>query len=472
MAEKTISKHLVNLENQFSASSPVLQKASKTYHELDQLEYDLGLIDDSDTTSIKSSWWPIVSVIGGFSTAKSEFINRYLNTRVHSSNHKFTVYQYTPQSTEATLPGTALDSDHRLPFYQISHKIEQIAAGEGSKTNAYLELKTVNSEKIKGKLVIDTPVLDTSTENPVQPALTQHILELSDLILVFTDLFDATPELIKNTTKEIIAQQDTNKFVFVIDHSEISIDAVKSKEIISSWERKLADLGIHTGQFILLTDESKSTSSSSISKIDHRLLNIENDRSYRVLHSLDKSIRDIDDVYFPEVEHYLEIWKDRVNMSTLIILGSIATLLVFAEITMGVVQLLFDPIIGPAFIFILILFLLPLHLLMAKIHGKFILTKLQERQKKLNLSENLSGLFEKSLTFWRMVLPIKEPVGKNKKTRKRINSLIEQTKDIVQVQNDQFNHYQKEEAIYNHSPAPAPIPASAPVTPALKNLFD
>lgn len=468
MAVKTISKHLVNLENQFSSSSPVLQKASKTYHELDQLEYDLGLIDDSDTTSIKSSWWPIVSIIGGFSTAKSEFINRYLNTNVHSSNHKFTVYQYTPQATEATLPGTALDSDHRLPFYQISHKIEQIAAGEGSKTNAYLELKTVHSEKIKGKLFIDTPVLDTSTENPVQPALTQHILELSDLILVFTDLFDATPELIKNTTKEIIAQQDTNKFVFVIDHSEISIDAVKSKEIISSWQRKLADLGIHTGQFILLTDESKSTASPSMLDIDHRLLNIENDRSYRVLHSLDKSIRDIDDVYFPEVQHYLEIWKDRVNMSTLIILGSIATLLVFAEITMGVVQLLFDPIIGPAFIFILILFLLPLHLLMAKIHGKFILTKLRERQKKLNLSENLSGLFEKSLTFWRMILPIKEPVGKNKKTRKRINSLIEQTKDIVQTQNDQFNHYQKEEAVYSHTPAPAPIPE----TPSLKNLFD
>ncbi len=468
MAVKTISKHLVNLENQFSSSSPVLQKASKTYHELDQLEYDLGLIDDSDTTSIKSSWWPIVSIIGGFSTAKSEFINRYLNTNVHSSNHKFTVYQYTPQATEATLPGTALDSDHRLPFYQISHKIEQIAAGEGSKTNAYLELKTVHSEKIKGKLFIDTPVLDTSTENPVQPALTQHILELSDLILVFTDLFDATPELIKNTTKEIIAQQDTNKFVFVIDHSEISIDAVKSKEIISSWQRKLADLGIHTGQFILLTDESKSTASPSMLDIDHRLLNIENDRSYRVLHSLDKSIRDIDDVYFPEVQHYLEIWKDRVNMSTLIILGSIATLLVFAEITMGVVQLLFDPIIGSAFIFILILFLLPLHLLMAKIHGKFILTKLRERQKKLNLSENLSGLFEKSLTFWRMILPIKEPVGKNKKTRKRINSLIEQTKDIVQTQNDQFNHYQKEEAVYSHTPAPAPIPE----TPSLKNLFD
>lgn len=444
MAEKTKSKHLINLEKHFSTSSPILQKASKTYHDLDQLEYDLGLIDDNDTTARKSSWWPIVSLIGGFSTAKSDFINRYLKTNLHSSSHKFTVHQFTPQATSATLPGTALDADHRLPFYKISHKIEQIAEGEGSKTNAYLELKTVNSERLRGKLFIDTPVLNATSNNPVQPALKQHILQMSDLILVFTDLFDATPELIEDTIKEIVAEQDTNKFIYVIDHSEVSIDAKKGSEIISSWQRRLAELGIHTGQFILLSDEAQSDTGSSLSEIDQRLANIENDRSYRVLNSLEQSISEINDIYIPEVEHYLTIWKDRVNMSTLIILGFIATLLVFAEISMGIVQLLFDPIIGPAFILILIAVLLPLHLMIAKIHAKFIVSKLQERQKKLNINENLSGLFEKSLTFWRIVLPIKEPVGKNKKTKSRVNALIEQTKDIVQALNDQFNHYQQD----------------------------
>ena len=156
MAEKTISKHLINLENYFSASNPILQKASQSFHQLDQLECDLGLIDDDETTATKSSWWPIVSLLGGFSTAKTEFINRYLSTSLHSSNHKFTVHQYTPQATNATLPGTALDADHRLPFYQISHKIELTEPGEGSKVNAYLELKTVNSDK-RELLIFVTP---------------------------------------------------------------------------------------------------------------------------------------------------------------------------------------------------------------------------------------------------------------------------------------------------------------------------
>lgn len=446
MADKPVSKHLINLENYFAASNPLLQKASKTFHELDQLEYDLGLIDNEETTARKNSWWPIVSLIGGFSTAKSEFINRYLNTTLHSSGHKFTVHQYTPQPTNATIPGTALDADYRLPFYQISHKIEQIAKEEGSKINAYMELKTVHSERLKGKLFINTPVLNStqlnsSSDNSVQEMLTQHVLNMSDLILVFSDLFDAAPELTKTTVDEIVAQQDSNKFIYIIDHSEISLDENKTQEIIASWKRRLAELGIQTGQFIVLSDSSQS-SSSSLTEIDQRLVNIENDRSYRVLHTLEKSIHAINDVYIPEVENSLLIWKDRVNMSTFIILGFIVSLLLFAEITMGVVvQFLFDPFIGPAFILILIAFLVPIHLMIAKGHAKFIITRLQKRQKELNLTENLSGLFEKSLTFWRIILPINEPVGKNNKTRKKINTLLEQTKELVQALNDQFSQY-------------------------------
>ncbi len=441
MAEKTVSKHLINLEKNFSAANPILQKASQSFHQLDQLEYDLGLIDDDETTATKSSWWPIVSLIGGFSTAKSEFINRYLDTSLHSSNHKFTVLQYTPQATNATLPGSALDADHRLPFFQVSQKIQSVESTEENHVNAYLELKTVNSERLKGKLFVDTPVLNASIDPAVQSILNQHILDMSDLVLVFTDLFEAPPELIEESVKEIVLKQDTNKFIFVVDHSEISLDIKKTNEIIASWQRRLAELGIHTGQFIVLSDNSNSATDSALLEIEQRLANIENDRSYRVLYSLEKSIRDINDIYTPEVEEQILTWKDRINMSTLIILGFIVTLMLFAEISMGIVQILFDPIIGPVFLLILIAFLTPLHLMMAKVHAKFIIKNLKKRQKKLLLTENLAGLFEKSLTFWRILLPINESVAKNKKTRLKIHKLLENCKDMVQELNDQFSNY-------------------------------
>lgn len=438
MAEKTVSKHLLNLEKHFAASNPVLHKATKVFHELDQLEFDMGLLDKDETTARKSSWWPIISTLGGHSPAKNDFLNRYLGTHLQSTGHKFTVLQYTPQSTSATLPGTALDVDHRLPFYQVSRNIERVAKGEGNKINAYLELVTVNNEKLRGKLLIDAPILSARSDNEVNTLLNRHVVDLSDLVLVFTDLFDAEPELINDTISTIIEYQDSNKFLFVVDHSEISLDFRKVNEITSSWRRRLTELGIHTGQIVVLSDDGNTT------PIDRRIDNLDNDRSYRVLNSLEKSIRNIDDVIMPEVGEALALWKERSNASTLIVLGFLVTLILFAEISIGVLDFFLDPIIGPIILVILITILTPMHLIVSRVHAKLLVGKLYERQKQLNIAENLAGLFEKSLTFWRTLLPMKEPVAKNKKTRAKLANLLEQTKDLVQELNDQFSHYQED----------------------------
>jgi hypothetical protein len=448
MADKTVSKHLINLEKQFAATDPVLQKTAKVFQELDQLEYEMGLIDNDETTARKNSWWPLISTLGGYSPAKSEFLNRYLGVNLHTARHKFTVLQYTPQASTATLPGTALDADHRLPFYQIGRDVERVAGGEGNKLNTYLELVTVNSNSLKNKLVIDTPVLNPSTENAVTALLRKHVIDISDLVLVFTDLFEADAELISDAIAGIVAQQDSNKFVFIIDHAEISLDPQKSQEIAASWQRRLAEFGIHTGEFVVLSHGSDAP------VIDRRVNNLNNDRSYRVLAALEQNIRDIDDV-INEVEASITTWKDRCNASTLIILAFIIMLILFAEIAVGILDLFFDPIIGPAIILGLVAVLTPLHILISRVHAKFIINQLHKRQKQLNLTEDLAGLFEKSLGFWRMLLPITTPVGKNKKNRKKLIGLIEQTKDLVQALNDQFSHGQHQDyrAQYDSFPA-------------------
>jgi len=178
MTEKTASKYLLTLEKHFAADNPVLLKASKVFQELDQIEFDLGLIEMDETTASKNSWWPIISLIGGNSTAKSRFINNYLGSDnlfsgIQTSSHKFTVLLHNNQSNPATLPGTALDVDHRFPFYQISSKIEQQQEGEGDRINSYLELKTLNSDRLKSKLFIDTPNISAAPSNPVTSLLSK-----------------------------------------------------------------------------------------------------------------------------------------------------------------------------------------------------------------------------------------------------------------------------------------------------------
>ncbi|MCQ8128862.1 hypothetical protein [Methylomonas rivi] len=436
MADKTVSKHLVNLEKQFATTDPVLQKAVKVFQELDELEFEMALIDPEETTARRSSWWPLISTLGGYSPAKSEFLNRFLGVTLHTTRHKFTVLQYTPQTTSATLPGTALDADHRLPFYQISRDMEQTSPGEGGKVNSYLELVTVNSGKLKNKLIVDTPVLNPAAENAANGLLRQHVIAISDLVLVFTDLFEADPEFNKDVVAGIVKYQDTNKFLFVIDHSELNLDPNKSQEIIAAWQRRLAEFGIFTGHYVVLSQNGDN------SQIEQRINNLNNDRSYRILESLENSIRAVDDVVMDEVESALTLWKERCNATTLIVLSFIIMLILFAEIAVGILDLFFDPIIGPLIVLALAAILTPIHIIVSRVHAKFIINQLHKRQKQLNLSEDLSGLFEKSLSFWRVLLPITQPVGKTKKNRKKLNHLLEQTKDLVQALNDQFSRSQ------------------------------
>ncbi|MFU8789241.1 MAG: hypothetical protein ACNA7G_09425, partial [Methylobacter sp.] len=124
-----------------------------------------------------------------------------------------------------------------------------------------------------------------------------------------------------------------------------------------------------------------------------------------------------------------------------IVLGFIATLAIFAEIQMGILELLIDPIVGPIIILTLIIIMLPVHIVFSRIHAKVIIAQLNKRQKELHLMENLAGLFEKNLTVGRMILPISEPIGWNKKTKLRLSQISNKTKELVQLLNDNFSIY-------------------------------
>lgn len=457
MADKTVSKYLLNLEKHFVKDNPVLLDTAKVFHELDQVEYDLGLIEDEETTASKHSWWPIISLFGGNSTAKARFLNSYLGTDqllsgIQASGHKVTVLLYNNQANQATLPGTALDVDHRYPFYQISRKIDLLQHGEGERVNAYLELKTVNSDHLKGRLFIDAPNVSATSATPIMSMLMKHIIENSDLVLVFSDVFETTTGLASELLEQIDLHQDGNKFIYLIDAPAVSFYPTKNSEIISSWQRRLADIGINTGQFILLPNQEHNLNNdkqNQFIEIDQRLTNVEHDRSYRVLNALEKSIQEVENVAIAEVKSGIALWKERVNMSSLIILGAIAALLVLGEVQLGIViDSLMDPVIGPIIALVIIAVMIPTHLIMGRIQAKFISNRLKERQKELHLMENLAELFESNLTFSRMLLSYSDPIGWNKKTKARLFQLSEKTRSLVQALNDSFSTYD------DHGPNP------------------
>lgn len=431
MTEKNASKHLINLQSTFAVDNPVLQNAVKVFHELDQFEFDLGLLEEEDTTAIQTSWWPIVSVVGGNTGVKELFLANYLGVP-HSPTHKVTVLLHNAQGNQTILPATALDVDYRYPFYRISQKLEQIQKGEGERINTHLEMKTLNSARLQGKLIIDIPNFIHATNYEVSNLLTTYSMEQSDVVLVFCDIFNSTTDLAKALTLTLVKQQESNKLVYLFDDS--AADA-------SAWQAKLASLGLTIGQFIGIS-QLDNPSSANFALLEQRLANAGLQRSYRVLHSLEKSINDLDNVVIAEVKQGIAAWKDRSTFSSLLVLGFIAMLMVFAEVAgLGFLELLLDPIVGLAIILSIAAFMIPLHIMFSKMLAKVTSNHLAKRQKQLQLTENLAALFEQDLGFKRMMLPISEPVGWNKKSKARLAQLLSKAKDLVQSLNDNFNLY-------------------------------
>jgi hypothetical protein len=466
MTEISESKYLLYLEKHLADQNPVLLQASKVFHELDQITYDLGLLDKGESTASKISWWPIITVLGTPTSGSTEFINKVLKSEILSTtpgvgSSKFTIINYGNSEHSVALPGTALDGDTRLPFYQISEKIERVKKGEGSRINSYMEIKTANSDLLNGKIIVNAPSFQADGNDEVVSFLTQHIIEMSDLVLIFFDASKPDLESLRETlTKfftETVNTQDPNKFIFVVNQTGAAAGLID----LTLWKKQLADFGLESSQFVTLQRQTAPVQEEApvgfmsqkkvvskpvavedpgIKKIEHRIANIKIESAYRILSSLEQSISEIDDVVIPEVQKAISVWKERSQFTSGLILSFILFVLIFIEMQVGIfMDLLFDPVTGPILILVLMLIMLPIHIISSKLHAKFIVKELEKRQKELGLMENMANLFEKSLTFWRILFPIKAPVGWDKQTRNKLLKLVEQPKQFVQTLNDNFS---------------------------------
>jgi hypothetical protein len=138
-----IAQRVKNLEGHLQQESPVLLAAVRSFQELDRVAYGLGLLPRDQSFATRIPWWPLISILGTFSAGKSTFVNSFLGQKLQRTGNqavddRFTVLVYSPDEQGRTLPGVALDSDPRFPFYRVSQDIEHVAAGEGKRIDAYL----------------------------------------------------------------------------------------------------------------------------------------------------------------------------------------------------------------------------------------------------------------------------------------------------------------------------------------------
>jgi len=443
------------LKEYLSAENPVLLDVISKYQALDKIGHKVGLIRPDETYTSHISWWPMISVLGTFSAGKSSFINEYVGKEIQQSGNqavddKFTVVCYGNQEEPTTLPGLALDADPRFPFYNISEEIDKVDPGEGNRVNLYLQLKTLNSDKVKGKILIDSPGFDADSQRDGILRITDHIVEMSDLVLVFFDARHPEPGAMRDTLEHLVAttigHKDANKVLYVLNQIDTTAKEDNLEDVIGSWQRALAQEGLISGNFYSIYNEAsantienealatrlKTKKDGDLEKIIERMDKVSIERAYRIIKALEDYAKEIKEDKIPLLQEALQGWSKKVLWTDLSMVALLA-------IVVGALQFKFDifnTLLSSQVSMIagggaLILLLLITHFKARNFFARRIAKKWEEKDVAISIA------IEHNTRWWKSTLGFS---GRNwhKGTKTKLDVLMTQGREAIQKLNDQF----------------------------------
>ncbi|MEF8982875.1 dynamin family protein, partial [Thiohalorhabdus sp.] len=228
-ASNSVKQHLASLEQHLEEENPILVDVVHSFRKLDRVGYRMGLLETDDSYAMAIPWWPLISILGTFSAGKSSFINHYLDFKVQRTgtqavDDKFTVLSYSSDDQVRELPGIALNSDPRFPFYQMSEELDKVTSGEGAYLDSYLRLKTCPAPNLRGQILIDSPGFDADAQRTSTLRITDYIVHLSDLVLVLFDARHPEPGAMKDTLSHLVADavrhRESSKFLYILNQMD------------------------------------------------------------------------------------------------------------------------------------------------------------------------------------------------------------------------------------------------------------
>ena len=342
----TLAQRMARLQEHLAQENPILLDVVKSFRELDRVAHRLGMLSRVESFATRVPWWPMISVLGTFSSGKSTFLNGYLGHKLQKTGNqavddKFTVLCYGSGGESRTLPGRALDGDPRFPFYQISTAIDEAAPGEGPRIDVYLQLRTSASERLRGKIFIDSPGFDADEQRNSTLRITDHIMDLSDLVLVFFDARHPEPGAMQDTLQHLVAdtihRPDSNKFLYILNQIDNAAREDNPEEVFAAWHRALAQKGLTAGRFYRLYSPDaaihiedpqlrqrfEEKREEDMAEIDARLNQVEVERAYRIIGVLEQAARSIEERIMPAVSRAKTLWRRRLWSIDGLLLGTV-----------------------------------------------------------------------------------------------------------------------------------------------------
>ncbi len=463
----SLRKRLKSLEQHLREENPLLVDAVGGYRRLSRVGYAMGLLSADESFATQISWWPLISVLGTFSAGKSTFINHYLqyplqDTGNQAVDDKFTVICYSSDEKPRTLPGLALDADPRFPFYQTSEELEKVADGEGRRIDAYLQLKTCNSPQLKGRILIDSPGFDADAQRSATLRLTNHIIDLSDLVLVFFDARHPEPGAMSDTLAHLVGgtvdRSDSSKFLYILNQVDTTAREDNPEEVYGAWQRALSREGLTAGRFYSIYDPDAAVPiedpglrrrfewkrDQDMSEITSRMDQVTVERAYRIVGALEKRAQEIQEFYVPRLQKLIADWRNTV----LKVEAGIYAL--FALLAGGVQLAGTDVVGGAASLFETLtaspwgtvglivggaVLVLGIHFTVRTLVSHRMQCKLMASTE--NHRDRLVRAFKKNTRFWRSIFEL-NPAGWNPWNRRRVRQVIAESDRYVQTLNDNY----------------------------------
>ena len=481
MASTPITQRLKLLKSHLAAENSILLDSITTFKKLDKVGYATGLLGKDDSFAMQIPWWPLISVLGTYSSGKSTFINHYIDENIQRSGNqavddKFTVLCYSQESTFQALPGVALDSDPRFPFYRISEQIEQVMKGEGSKIDSYIQLKTACSEALRGKIIIDSPGFDADRQRDSTLRITDHIIDLSDLVIVFFDARHPEPGAMRDTLDHLvsatIARDDSSKFLYVLNQIDTAAKEDNAESVVAAWQRALGERGLSAGRFYTIYNPDVATPiddealrerferkrDADLDDIHNRMKQIGIERAYRIIAALENIARDIETRAIPLLSELIQKWRKR----TLLLDALGWSVLAYITFSFGWIQSVFDGQF--VIIFDGLLNLKPLHtglLIVVTAFGWHLISRtlvanslkrtVNKAQAFIGQKLDIRNAFRKSTSYYNTIFSF-TPRGWNFLNRRRINKVREEADAYIQNLKDRYTNPSGKSMIEVQSP--------------------
>lgn len=446
-----LNNRLTNLNKHLKEEHPNLVPLFLSYKETDAVLRKIGLISSDESMATRISWWPTISIVGVFSAGKSTFINDYLGVKLQNVGNqavddKFTVITKGDNKEPKTLPGAAIDADPRLPFYDTGNAIEAVAPGEGKNVDNFFQLKTVNSDILKGKLLVDSPGFDSDTHRASTLRLVDHIVDMSDLVLVLFDARKPEPGVLRDTLKHLVEKSvnrsDKSKFLYILNQIDTASNNDNIEEIYGAWQRTVAEAGLTSGDFYMvysensagdnISDRIKERRKRDMAAIHAKINNVSMEREYRIANMPSNIYKLLEHEIIPELTEKVREWRSKSHTAS-IILTALLGLIVIGGIVFTIPEIIVDPSVILFIVLGIFASYVSIFTLVSKKIAKVISESITDKTNDYEF--NLKNAFVKNAKPLRGLfkLPI---IGWGKSTQKKLSKVRINVENVISKLND------------------------------------